>query len=189
MLNLNILVPLLAIALRLVHVSASPHCSLQSQPASPSGLSASSGTDPVVAATWYAGWHSSDFPPENISWSKYSTVVYAFAYDDRSWYIYCSDWCHFFSTTTPDPSVIALQPSDEELLPRFVRLAHENVSTMSMRTVDISLKQIHRTFRPRCQLAAGPVLNFFRPQWEHPRIEQHLSELCLTLYRSIISMV
>jgi hypothetical protein len=83
---LYILVPLLVIAL--VHVS---DCSLHSRETSVSARSASPSTDPAVASTWYAGWHSGDFPPENISWSKYSTVIYAFAYDNRSWYIYCSD--------------------------------------------------------------------------------------------------
>lgn len=32
-----------------------------------------------VATTWYAGWHGTDFPPQNISWSKYTQVTYAFA--------------------------------------------------------------------------------------------------------------
>ncbi len=35
--------------------------------------------DQVVATTWYAGWHGTDFPPEKLSWSKYSSVTYAFA--------------------------------------------------------------------------------------------------------------
>ena len=33
----------------------------------------------AVAATWYASWHSSDFTLQDLSWSKYSIVIYAFA--------------------------------------------------------------------------------------------------------------
>lgn len=32
-----------------------------------------------VASTWYAGWHSDDFPPEKVAWDKYTSVTYAFA--------------------------------------------------------------------------------------------------------------
>ena len=35
--------------------------------------------DEFVAMSWYAGWHSTDNPPQNISWSKYTQVTYAFA--------------------------------------------------------------------------------------------------------------
>lgn len=34
---------------------------------------------PIVAASWYAGWHSSDFTLQDISWNKYSALIYAFA--------------------------------------------------------------------------------------------------------------
>ncbi|RPD56909.1 glycoside hydrolase [Lentinus tigrinus ALCF2SS1-7] len=64
--------------------------------------------DQVVATTWYAGWHGTDFPPEKLSWSKYSSVTYAFA------------------VTTPDVNTVSLEDSDEALLPRFVDLAHQN---------------------------------------------------------------
>ncbi|KAI0646605.1 glycoside hydrolase [Trametes meyenii] len=81
------------------------------------GASASSGSsssgnssidDDVVAYTWYAGWHGTDFPPEKLSWNKYTAVTYAFA------------------VTTPDVNTVSLEASDEELLPRFVELAHNN---------------------------------------------------------------
>ncbi|PCH44849.1 glycoside hydrolase family 18 protein [Wolfiporia cocos MD-104 SS10] len=62
--------------------------------------------------SWYAGWHGTgstpDFTPENISWSKYTAVSYTFA------------------TTTPDVGTISLAASDEQLLPQFVELAHQN---------------------------------------------------------------
>lgn len=33
-----------------------------------------------VATTWYAGWHGTDFPLADVSWSKYSSVIYAFGF-------------------------------------------------------------------------------------------------------------
>jgi hypothetical protein len=32
-----------------------------------------------VAAAWYAGWHSNDFPLQDVSWKKYNMVFYATA--------------------------------------------------------------------------------------------------------------
>ncbi|KAH9057928.1 glycoside hydrolase family 18 protein [Lactarius deliciosus] len=72
-------------------------------------LSTASGGGPnAVAATWYASWHSSEFTLQDVSWSKYSNVIYAFA------------------TTTPDVNVLGLADSDKELLPMFVQAAHGN---------------------------------------------------------------
>ena len=34
---------------------------------------------PSVAAMWYAGWHSDDYPLKDVSWSKYSHAIYSFA--------------------------------------------------------------------------------------------------------------
>ncbi len=33
-----------------------------------------------VAAGWYTGWHSQNFALTDISWSKYTTLYYAFAF-------------------------------------------------------------------------------------------------------------
>lgn len=41
-------------------------------------LSSKSGPE-SVAATWYAGWHSSNFTLQDLSWYKYSMVLWAFA--------------------------------------------------------------------------------------------------------------
>ncbi|KAI0253573.1 glycoside hydrolase family 18 protein [Lactifluus subvellereus] len=98
---------------------AAPTCSLTSQtsslaPPSPGGVpggppnTPSGPYGPVVAASWYAAWHSSDFTLQDVSWSKYSSVIYAFA------------------VTTPDSSVIGLQDSDKQLLPQFVQTAQKN---------------------------------------------------------------
>jgi hypothetical protein len=64
---------------------------------------------PTVAATWYAGWHANDFPPENLSWEKYNRVTYAFA------------------ETNPDPAIVTVSPEDDPILRRVVRLGHESV--------------------------------------------------------------
>ncbi|KAI0747107.1 glycoside hydrolase [Daedaleopsis nitida] len=80
-------------------------------PVGKSGTGSNTGNtlgDEVVATTWYAGWHGTDFPPEKLSWSKYTSATYAFA------------------ITTPDVNQVSLEASDEELLPRFVDLAHQN---------------------------------------------------------------
>ncbi|KAH9849057.1 glycoside hydrolase [Lenzites betulinus] len=72
-----------------------------------SGNSSDIGDD-IVAYTWYAGWHGTDFPPDKLSWSKYTAVTYAFA------------------VTTPDVNTVSLEDSDEALLPTFVQQAHQN---------------------------------------------------------------
>jgi len=65
------------------------------------------GQPQVIATTWYASWHSSDFTLQDVSWSKYTAVIYAFA------------------TTTSGSSVVGLADSDKSLLPQFVETAHE----------------------------------------------------------------
>ncbi|KAF8271823.1 chitinase [Lactarius quietus] len=88
-----------------------PACSLVAAPPSTSSKSSNStsgGPSSIVAASWYAAWHSSDFTLQDVSWSKYSSVIYAFA------------------TTTPNASVIGLETSDQQLLPQFVQTAHTN---------------------------------------------------------------
>lgn len=37
-------------------------------------------TGSAVATAWYAGWHAADFPVANVSWGKYTSVIYAFAF-------------------------------------------------------------------------------------------------------------
>lgn len=46
---------------------------------SATGGNSSSVGDDIVAYTWYAGWHGTEFPPEKLSWNKYTAVTYAFA--------------------------------------------------------------------------------------------------------------
>ncbi|KAF8970147.1 glycoside hydrolase family 18 protein [Flammula alnicola] len=101
-----------------VFVVAAPRCGLV-PPKSAAALavqgptptvtpSSSNGTNDVVATGWYPGWLGADLPPSQISWSKYSALTFAFA------------------TTTPDPSVIALDAQSAALLPTFVSEAHNN---------------------------------------------------------------
>ena len=64
---------------------AAPTCSLaKSHPylhhhRSSNPLTLSNTTEKTVAAAWYPAWHSGDFGLEDISWSKYTSVIYAFA--------------------------------------------------------------------------------------------------------------
>ncbi|KAI0252958.1 glycoside hydrolase [Lactifluus subvellereus] len=55
-----------------------------------------------LALSWYTSWNSRELPLSSVNWSKYSSVIYAFA------------------TTTSDVNTIGLSSSDEVLLPEFV---------------------------------------------------------------------
>lgn len=91
----------LFLALSISSVWAAPMCSLRAASKSPSSASPTGGIDngngkggggggggstnntlptDVVATTWYAGWHASKFPLNKVSWKKYTSVTYAFAY-------------------------------------------------------------------------------------------------------------
>ncbi|KAF9559452.1 glycoside hydrolase family 18 protein [Agrocybe pediades] len=107
-------------------VSAAPHCGLVSPSVSaavaqPTAINQATTTnqtagtstngtlgEDVVATGWYAGWYGDKLPPSQISWSKYNSLTFAFA------------------TTTPDPSVLALDDQSAALLPTFVTEAHNN---------------------------------------------------------------
>ncbi|KAH9057749.1 chitinase [Lactarius vividus] len=95
-------------------ISAAPTSSLITPPVplytisdSSNGTSSSSPSN-LVAASWYGGWHSSDFTLQDVSWSKYTSVIYAFA------------------VPTPVSNNISLEDSDKALLPQFVKTAHAN---------------------------------------------------------------
>lgn len=64
-------------------ILAVPTCSLvaapPNTPSNSSSNSTSGGPSSIVAAAWYAAWHSTDYPLQNVSWSKYSSLIYAFA--------------------------------------------------------------------------------------------------------------
>ncbi|KAF9452782.1 glycoside hydrolase family 18 protein [Macrolepiota fuliginosa MF-IS2] len=68
---------------------------------------ANSTSHSVISSAWFAGWHVADFPLDQVSWSKYTHMTYAFA------------------ITTPKPSVISLESSDQQLLPQFVATARK----------------------------------------------------------------
>ncbi|KAL0066347.1 hypothetical protein AAF712_006606 [Marasmius tenuissimus] len=46
---------------------------------------------PRVAQAWYGGWHSKDFPPSNVSWSKYTHMTFAFAAPQEDWTVLSLD--------------------------------------------------------------------------------------------------
>ncbi|KAL5476829.1 hypothetical protein ACEPAI_3015 [Sanghuangporus weigelae] len=66
------------------------------------------GNSSLIAATWYAGWNSDDYPLSDVSWEKYTHVIYSFA------------------VTTSDDSHVTLESSDAQNIPTFVSLAHQN---------------------------------------------------------------
>lgn len=41
---------------------------------------ADNATGSMRSVSWYAGWHSADFPLSQVSWSKYTQLTYAFAW-------------------------------------------------------------------------------------------------------------
>ncbi|KAH9040551.1 hypothetical protein EDB84DRAFT_1646970 [Lactarius hengduanensis] len=91
---------------------ALPTCSLLTpghhSPSRRLSTTSGGGSNPV-AATWYASWHSSEFTLQNVSWPKYSNVIYAFA------------------STTPDVNVLGLcQILIKRCYPSFVQAAHGN---------------------------------------------------------------
>ncbi|KZT10932.1 glycoside hydrolase family 18 protein [Laetiporus sulphureus 93-53] len=62
----------------------------------------------MVAASWYAGWHSENFTLDDVSWEKYTHLIYSFA------------------IPTSSVSNVSLSGSNPDLLPQFVSMAHEN---------------------------------------------------------------
>ncbi|KAI5121787.1 hypothetical protein M0805_009779 [Coniferiporia weirii] len=105
-----------------------PSSSASANSAAPSGSSCLLNTDSdFIAASWYAGWHSSDFPPSNISWSKYTNVIYSFA------------------STTNDVNTLSLDASDAQTIPTFVTLAHQNNVKASLSVGGWSGSQFYST--------------------------------------------
>ena len=41
-------------------------------------LNTTSGSNLTISAAWYTGWHATEFPLSNVSWSKYTHLIYAF---------------------------------------------------------------------------------------------------------------
>ena len=42
-------------------------------------LNATTRSNSTISAAWYTGWHATDFPLSQVSWSKYTHLIYAFA--------------------------------------------------------------------------------------------------------------
>jgi len=95
-------------------VWAAPSCSLASAPApvpstpASGGLNTGGDNSSIVAAAWYPGWMTAEFPISQISWDKYSMLTYSFA------------------ETTPDVNTLNLANSDEPSVSTFVDAAHQN---------------------------------------------------------------
>jgi len=84
----------------------------------------------TVASTWFAGWHADagDFPPEDLSWEKYTTVTYAFA------------------LTNPDPADLTMSSQDDSILRRVVQLGHAAVRQFCFVLLLISRIYVIRRF-------------------------------------------
>lgn len=41
-------------------------------------LNTTSRSNLTISAAWYTGWHATDFPLSEVSWSKYTHLIYAF---------------------------------------------------------------------------------------------------------------
>ncbi|ESK93128.1 glycoside hydrolase family 18 protein [Moniliophthora roreri MCA 2997] len=72
-------------------------------------------TSKFIAKGYYAGWNSDDFKPENVSWSKYTHLTYAFG----------------IPTNTANFD-ISLNGSNPESLDPFVSAAHEHGVEVSL---------------------------------------------------------
>lgn len=42
-------------------------------------LNTTSRSSSTISAAWYTGWHAADFPLSQVSWLKYTNLIYAFA--------------------------------------------------------------------------------------------------------------
>ncbi|KAL0572495.1 hypothetical protein V5O48_009460 [Marasmius crinis-equi] len=66
------------------------------------------GGAPLVSQAWYAGRYAKDFPPSQVSWSKYTHMTYAFA------------------APTNDIRTLGLENSEPDTLVGFVKTAKAN---------------------------------------------------------------
>jgi len=132
--------------------------------------------DSTVAAAWYTGWHAVDFPLSQVSWSKYTHLIYAFA-----WVFYfCfahTQLIHVnpFRITTPDVTTLGLGNADLSLLPQFVSSAHQHVKSLKSVVPPISCLNSFRMLYPCYPLQAILVLDGFLPMSGHLGIGQGLS--------------
>ncbi|THH31014.1 hypothetical protein EUX98_g3199 [Antrodiella citrinella] len=109
MLNIGFLVLFCTLPLAAL---AAPSCSLVPNATLPAVVRRDNSSQalPFVATTWYNKEHADFFPPDNISWEKYTSVTYAFA------------------TTNEDPSAELgnIDGMNDTDLIHFVNLAHGN---------------------------------------------------------------
>jgi len=74
----------------------------------------SSSPSKKVAQTWFPGWTTSTFPPEAVSWEKYSVVTFAFV------------------VTTPGISDLAVAEEDQATLRKLVQYGHANKTSVTV---------------------------------------------------------
>jgi len=81
---------------------------------SPSRRTATNKTSSKIAQTWFAGWTTDTFPPEDVSWEKYSVVTFAFV------------------VTTPGISDLAVAQEDDATLRQLVKYGHGNKTSVTV---------------------------------------------------------
>ena len=92
----------------------------------------------TIAQTWFTGWTTSTFPPEDVSWEKYSVVTFAFV------------------VTTSQVSDLAVAQEDDPTLRKLVQLGHANVSVCHIPRVLI-INLFHRKSLSLSLSVAGVV--------------------------------
>jgi chitinase len=86
----------------------------------------SSDDSEVVAAAWYPSWLGTTVPPESLSWDKYTSVTFAFAYVFQLTEEHDMTIC-ILRLTTSDPGAVSMDADSTALLPKFVEQAKSHV--------------------------------------------------------------
>lgn len=100
-------------------------------------MNATNATVDMVAAAYYAGWHAANFTLDDVSWEKYTHMIYAFAYVHFSVSSQSPGLTVYlgYSVTGPDtPNNVTLTSDDDELLTQMVAKA-KNSSVKAMLSI------------------------------------------------------
>jgi chitinase len=82
----------------------------------------------TIAAGWYTSWHAQDVPLDQLSWSKYTHLIYAFVYA-----LLCTLFdvlqvnLKLYRPTTPNITTLGFSDLDSTLIPQFVDYARGSV--------------------------------------------------------------
>ena len=83
----------------------------------------------TIVASWYTSWHAQNFPLNQVSWSKYSHVIYSFGCVLPLLVIQILQFrWKLYRVTTPNISTLGFTSLDLTLLPQFVNYARNHVT-------------------------------------------------------------